>query len=89
MSVSLLASIDGTSDEQKTGVKIFNSFTHVYRLTTQMRFTDEILKSILTKMRHLGGCQLTGQEWAALENTEITRRANEDMACVSFGSAVY
>ena len=89
MQASLLASIDGMSDEQKTGVKFFNSFTHVYRLTIQMRFTDEILKSILNKVRHPGGCELTRQEWAALENTETTRRANEDRACVSFGSVVY
>jgi hypothetical protein len=68
----LFAPIEGTSHEQKTAVKILNSFTHVYRLTTAMRFKDEVLKEILRKMRLTGGCSLDDSEWDALEDTEIS-----------------
>ena len=78
--VSLLAPIEGTSNEQKTGVKIFNTFTHVYRLTTQMRFEDEVLKKILTKMRQAGGCRLTYAEWGAIEETEVTDADSDNLA---------
>ena len=78
--VSLLAPIEGTSNEQKTGVKILNTFTHVYRLTTQMRFEDEVLKSILTKMREPGGCRLTAAEWKAMEETEVTDADSDKLA---------
>ena len=72
MQASLFAPIEGTSHEQKAAVKILNSFTHVYRLTTAMRFTDPVLKSILSKMRQPGGCALLDTEWEKLKNTEVT-----------------
>ena len=68
---SLLAPIEGTSHEQKVGVKIFSGFAYVYRLTTAMRFTDDVLVNILRKMRIKGGCVLTQQEWKAIESTEV------------------
>ena len=37
-----------------------------------MRFTDPILISILAKIRTVGGCKLTNEEWHALKNTELT-----------------
>ena len=68
---SLLAPIEETSHEQKVGVKIFSGFEYVYRLTTAMRFTDDVLINILRKMRKKGGCVLTPAEWKALEATEV------------------
>jgi len=67
----LFALIEGRSHEQKVGVKIFSGFHNVYRLTTAMRFNQEIHISILQKMRTRGGCGLSMQEWAALERTEV------------------
>ena len=72
MQAGPFAPIAGTSDEQKTAVKILNTFNHVYRLSTAMRFQDPVLISILTKMRHQGGRQLSNDEWKALKNTEIS-----------------
>ena len=40
MQASLLAPLEGCSDEHKAGVAIFSGFKHVYRLTTAMRFDD-------------------------------------------------
>ena len=48
---SLLAPVEGSSHEQKVGVKIFSGIRHVYRLTTAMRFKDDLLSGMLTKMR--------------------------------------
>ena len=67
----LFSPIEGTSHEQKTAVKIINTFAHVYRLKMTMRFEDKILISILFKMRQKGGCTLSESEWKAMEDTEI------------------
>ena len=72
MQAGPFAPIEGTSHEQKTAVKILNTFKHVYRLTTAMRFQDDVLKSILEKMRRAGGCQLEASEWKALMDTNIS-----------------
>ena len=69
----LLAPIEGTSDEQKVAARIFSNFTHVYRLTTAMRFHDETLIEILRKMRLEGGCKLKESEWQALHATEVKK----------------
>ena len=37
-----------------------------------MRFKDDVLVSILAKMRQPGGCKLTPQEWKSLADTEVT-----------------
>ena len=47
----LLAPIEGTSEEQQVAARIFSNFTYVYRLTTAMRFHDDVLIEILRKMR--------------------------------------
>ena len=73
---SLLAPLEGVSDEQKAGVAIFSNLTHAYRLTTQMRFDDPVLVSILAKMRTEGGATLTPSEWRALEATEVKSQAD-------------
>lgn len=67
----LFAPIEGRSNEQKVGVKIFSGFSDVYRLTTAKRFDQDIHISILHKMRTRGGCSLSDEEWAALDNTEV------------------
>ena len=56
---SLIAPLDGASDEHKAGVSIFAGLKHVYRLSTAMRFDDPVLIGILTKMRVAGGTTLT------------------------------
>ena len=72
MESGLFAPLEGTSAEHKTGVKILNTFSHVYRLTTAMRFKDPVLVAILRKMRTSGGSALTPSEWEALQATEIS-----------------
>ncbi|CAE8718644.1 unnamed protein product [Polarella glacialis] len=69
---SLLAPIEGTSDEHKVGVSIFPGMTYVYRLTRAMRFADPMLLRILDKMRTEGGVKLTATDWQALMNTAVT-----------------
>ena len=46
---SLLAIIEGTSDEHKAGAAMFASIEHVFELETMMRFRDPILRQILEK----------------------------------------
>ena len=76
MQASLLAPLEGCSDEHKAGVAIFSGFKHVYRLTTAMRFDDPVLIAILAKMRMPGGAKLTGAEWTSLEATEARTAAD-------------
>ena len=70
MQASLLAPLEGCTDEHKAGVAIFAGLKHVYRLTTAMRFDDPVLIAILAKMRTPGDAKLTVAEWASLEATE-------------------
>ena len=71
-SAGLFAELSQAATEHLAGVEIFKQKDYVYRLSTMKRFTDEILISILTKMRRSGGCKLTKQEWKALCNTDIS-----------------
>ena len=73
---SLLAPLEGCSDEHKAGVAIFAGMKHVYGLTTTMRFDDPVLISILAKMRTPGGAKLTHTEWASFEATEAKTAAD-------------
>ena len=63
MEASLLAPVEGTSDEHKAGVRLFGSLRQVYRLSTAMRFDDDESITILAKMRTPGGARLTSGEW--------------------------
>lgn len=83
----LLAPIEGTSSERKTGVKIFNSFSDVFRLTTAMRFDDRILIESLRKMRQKGGCRLSTLEWKAIEKTNVTTSEHLDGTDLWYESA--
>jgi hypothetical protein len=72
MDASLLAPLEGKSDEQKAGAAIFAGLKHVYRLSTAMRFDDPVLIRILEKMRTPGGVSLTEAEWSSLQATEAS-----------------
>ena len=64
-STSLLANIEGTTDEQKVGAAMFASIEQVFELETMMRFRDPVLRQILEKMRTPGGVRLSDDEWKA------------------------
>ena len=68
---SLLADIEGTSDEHKAGAAMFASIEQVFELQTMMRFRDPVLRQILEKMRTPGGVRLTEDEWQALVATNV------------------
>ena len=70
-SSSVLAPLDGTSDEQKAGAAMFANIEYCYEMQTMMRFRDPILRSILAKMREPHGRKLTNDEWEALRKTEL------------------
>ena len=72
---SMLAPVEGRSDEHVAGVRIFKERDYVCRLTTAMRFTDDVLVRILQKMRTVGGTPLTPGEWQKLLDTEVASRA--------------
>jgi hypothetical protein len=76
----LLASCISTSDEQKAAVKLFTSFTDVYKLRTQKRFTDPVLISILHKMQTQGGCKLSTSECERLRRSEVGAGGLSDLA---------
>jgi len=67
---SMMATLEGTSDEHKVGAKIFRNVEHVFEFQTAMRFTDETLIQILQVMRTPGGKKLTHHQWQALLGTE-------------------
>ena len=70
-STSLLANIEGTSDEHKAGAAMFASIEQVFELETMMRFRDPVLRQILEKMRTPGGSLLTDGEWQAVMATNV------------------
>ena len=69
-SSSMLAPLEGTSDEHKVGAKIFRNAELVFQFNTAMRFTDETLIQILDAMRTPGGKKLSRTQWQALVQTE-------------------
>ena len=69
-SSSMLAPLEGTSDEHKVGAKIFRNAEFVFQFHTAMRFTDETLIQILDAMRTPGGKKLNNSQWQALLKTE-------------------
>ena len=52
---SLLAPLEGTSDEHNVGAAMFANIDQVFVLETMMRFQDPVLKIFLEKMRTVGG----------------------------------
>ena len=67
---SLFADPTGSSDEQKAGCAIFNNIKYVYVMEKMLRFDDDVLVSILQKMRQRNGARLSSAEWNALQATE-------------------
>ena len=71
-SSSMLAPLEGTTNEHKVGAKIFRDADLVFEFQQSMRFTDHTLIDILNTMRVPGGRALTEQQWQALKNTEVS-----------------
>ena len=71
-SSSMLARLDGTTNEHKVGAKIFRDADLVFEFQQAMRFTDQTLIDILHTMRVRGGRALTDQQWQALQSTEVS-----------------
>ena len=69
-SSSMLAPMEGTSQEHKVGAKIFRNAELVFQFSTAMRFTDQTLIQILETMRIPGGRKLTNDQWQALMKTQ-------------------
>ena len=74
-SSSMLAPLEGTSNEHKVGAKIFRNAELVFQFSSAMRFSDETLIQILEAMRTPGGRKLSHAQWQALMCTE--RRAEQ------------
>ena len=68
---SMLAPLDGTSQEHRVGAGIFRQARYVFQLQQMMRFTDPVLIRILASMRTLGGKELSDSDWRALCATEL------------------
>ena len=75
---SMLAPLEGTSNEHKVGAKIFRNVEHVFRFNTAMRFTDETLIEILEAMRTPGGKKLSPDQWQALMQTQSSAERTAD-----------
>ena len=59
---SLLAPIEGASDEQKLGAAMFRNLDYLFEMHTMMRFEGPVL----LKMRTPGGAALAAHEWTKL-----------------------
>jgi hypothetical protein len=64
---SLLAPIEGASDEQKLGATMFRNLDYLFEMHTMMRFKDPVL----LKMRTPGGAALAAHEWTKLSDTAL------------------
>ena len=71
-SSSMLAPLDGTTNEHKVGAKIFRDADLVFEFLKAMRFTDQTLIDILEVMRTPGGKALSEQQWQALMRTQVS-----------------
>ena len=69
-SSGLLAPLEGTRDEPKVGAAMLNKVKYLFEMHAMMRFTDDILISILKKTHASGGAKLSA-EWNALKATAI------------------
>ena len=69
-SSSMLAPLEGKSDEHKVGANFFRNAEFVFQFSTAMRFNDETPVEILQAMRTPGGRKLSHSQWQALLQTE-------------------
>ena len=67
---SMLAPLEGTSDEHKVGANIFRDAELVFEFSSAMCFTDGTLIQILEAMRTAGGRQISHVQGQALVVTE-------------------
>ena len=68
---SMLAPLDGTSQEHRVGTSIFRQARYVFQLQQMMRFKDPTLVRILHTMRTVGGQALAETDWQSLLETEL------------------
>ena len=71
-SSSMLAPLEGTTNEHKVGAKIFRDADLVFEFQQAMHFTDHTLIDILNAMRVPGGKALTEQQWQELKSTQVS-----------------
>ena len=69
---SMLAPLEGTTNEHKVGAKIFRDADLVFEFQQAMRFTDQTLIDILKTMREPGGKSLSEEQWQALKSTQVS-----------------
>ena len=68
---SMLAPLEGKSQEHRVGAAIFRQARYVFQLQQMMRFKDPVLIRILHTMRTVGGQALADSDWRALLATEL------------------
>ena len=68
---SMLAPLEGTSQEHRVGASIFRQARYVFQSQQLMRFNDPVLIQILNTMRTVGGQVLSDSDWQALCSTEL------------------
>ena len=68
---SMLAFLDGTTNEHLVGSRIFRDEASVFEFFKCNRFIDQTLIDILKVMRTSGGEALSEQQWQALMNTQV------------------
>jgi len=68
---SMLAPLEGTSQEHRVGAAIFRQAHYVFQMKQMMRFKDPVLIRILHTMRAVGGQPLSESDWQALLATEL------------------
>ena len=70
-SSSLLAPLEGVTNEHKVGASIFRNAELVFQFLKAMRFSDADQIAILETMRTPGGKALRSDLWEALQRTEL------------------
>ena len=70
-SSSLLAPLEGVTNEHKVGASIFRNAELVFQFQKAMRFSDADQIAILETMRTPGGKALRSDLWEALQRTEL------------------
>ncbi len=88
-SSSLIAPLEGTSDEHKAGARIFANFAYHFEMHTMQRFEDPTLVAILQKMRGpKDSAKLSDAEWRGLKDTEVdVERLERDPAAFEQATA--
>ena len=83
-SMSLLAPIEGASEEQTVGAPMFRNLDYLYEMHTMMRFKDEVLVRILLKMRKPEKSSHAEQLLTEMSSRSLTSIHLFRLACVDF-----